>query len=248
MGDHLALVVDHLVTESTLQTRKQNHVVTSSASFGDLGSNNSTSETTAEDRTSPSKLVECRICQEEDQDANMEIPCSCCGSLKYAHRVCVQRWCNEKGNTMCEICLQQFKPGYTTPPKIFRRGNNLLNFRGSWGISRQELDDSQIIMVPPGIIEFDYDDYPSSQTRTTVCCRSVIAVFMVVLILRHTLPLLIAGADEYSFTLFSLLVLKTAGILVPVFFMVGMFTSFQRHRLQQATQEMADYSSEVEDM
>lgn len=26
--------------------------------------------------------------------------------LQYAHRSCVQRWCNEKGNTMCEICQQ----------------------------------------------------------------------------------------------------------------------------------------------
>ncbi|KAJ6999239.1 hypothetical protein NC653_010044 [Populus alba x Populus x berolinensis] len=33
---------------------------------------------------------------------NMEIPCSCRGSLKYDHRKCVQRWCNEKGNTICE--------------------------------------------------------------------------------------------------------------------------------------------------
>lgn len=27
-------------------------------------------------------------------------------SIQYAHRDCVQRWCNEKGNTVCEICLQ----------------------------------------------------------------------------------------------------------------------------------------------
>lgn len=26
--------------------------------------------------------------------------------LQYAHRRCVQRWCNEKGDTMCEICHQ----------------------------------------------------------------------------------------------------------------------------------------------
>lgn len=26
--------------------------------------------------------------------------------LQYAHRRCVQRWCNEKGNTTCEICQQ----------------------------------------------------------------------------------------------------------------------------------------------
>ena len=36
--------------------------------------------------SSPSKLVECRICYEEDEDWNMEIPCSCCGSLKVSCR------------------------------------------------------------------------------------------------------------------------------------------------------------------
>jgi hypothetical protein len=26
--------------------------------------------------------------------------------FQYAHRTCVQRWCDEKGDTICEICLQ----------------------------------------------------------------------------------------------------------------------------------------------
>ena len=26
--------------------------------------------------------------------------------LQFAHRRCIQRWCNEKGNTICEICKQ----------------------------------------------------------------------------------------------------------------------------------------------
>ncbi|RWW83209.1 hypothetical protein BHE74_00008291, partial [Ensete ventricosum] len=49
--------------------------------------------------------------------------------LQYAHRKCVQRWCNEKGDTVCEICLQQFKPGYTAPPKLFRYGSIPMDFR-----------------------------------------------------------------------------------------------------------------------
>jgi len=27
---------------------------------------------------------------------------------QYAHRKCVQRWCNEKGDTTCEICHKVF--------------------------------------------------------------------------------------------------------------------------------------------
>ena len=29
-----------------------------------------------------------------------------CLCMQYAHRECVQRWCDEKGSTLCEICLQ----------------------------------------------------------------------------------------------------------------------------------------------
>lgn len=29
---------------------------------------------------------------------------SFCFLAQYAHRKCVQRWCNEKGDTTCEIC------------------------------------------------------------------------------------------------------------------------------------------------
>ena len=55
---------------------------------------------------SPNTLVQCRICHDEDEDLNMDTPCSCSGTLQYAHRICVQRWCNEKGDTTCEICQQ----------------------------------------------------------------------------------------------------------------------------------------------
>ncbi|KAI4352134.1 hypothetical protein L6164_006415 [Bauhinia variegata] len=64
-----------------------------------------------ENRSSPIKIVECGICHDEDEDSNMESPCSCSGSLEYAHLKCVERWCNEKGDTISEICQQLFEPG-----------------------------------------------------------------------------------------------------------------------------------------
>ncbi|KAI4346600.1 hypothetical protein L6164_007482 [Bauhinia variegata] len=48
--------------------------------------------------------TECRFCQEEDFIIKMEAPCFCNGTLKYAHRSCIQRWCNIKGGITCEIC------------------------------------------------------------------------------------------------------------------------------------------------
>ncbi|CAL9137994.1 unnamed protein product [Musa acuminata var. zebrina] len=247
MGDHLALLVDHLLTESTLEAAigngKQAQIAADSASSGDLGSN-STPDTSVGHRTPSGKLVECRICQEDDHDSNMEIPCSCCGSLKYAHRVCIQRWCNEKGNTMCEICLQQFKPGYTALPKLFHYGRAPMNFRGSWDVSSQDLHDPQILtVVPSGVIESNYYDQLVSRLRSAICCRSVTIIFMILLVLRHTLPLIISGAEQYSFTLFSLLVLRTAGILVPIFFIAGTLTTFHHSRRRQATRRILSASS-----
>ncbi|URE31064.1 hypothetical protein MUK42_30096 [Musa troglodytarum] len=236
MGDHLALLVDHLLTESTLEaaigSRKHGQIAANSASLADPAKE-FTPKSHVRGRTSVGKLVECRICQEEDEDCNMEIPCSCCGSLKYAHRKCVQRWCNEKGDTVCEICLQvmffffwprsfldlnihsvvtmQFKPGYTAPPKLLQYGSIPMNFRGNWEITRQDRDDSQIIALVPSERDIvhadddddDDDDYSALGMRNTICRQSIVIIFTVLLVLPHTLPLMIGVAEQYSFTLFS---------------------------------------------
>ncbi|KAG9129754.1 hypothetical protein Leryth_015445 [Lithospermum erythrorhizon] len=95
------------------------------------------------------KEAQCRICHDDDEESNMEVPCSCCGSLKYAHRQCVQRWCNEKGDTSCEICLQQFKPGYTAPPPILQLGGIPMTLRGEWEIPQRDLYNFQFISMAP---------------------------------------------------------------------------------------------------
>ncbi|KAG2587279.1 hypothetical protein PVAP13_5NG131800 [Panicum virgatum] len=235
MGDHLALLVDRLLTESTLEAAiggakrmvdLHPEAVTVEYSHRGVGGGGG----------SASKVVECRICQEEDWDSSMEAPCACCGSLKYAHRKCIQRWCNEKGDTICEICLQQFRPGYTAPQQLFHYGSIPMNFRGNWEIARQDLDDAQIITMVPTERDFmdSYEDYLPIRTRSgTLCCRTVAVIFMALLILRHTLPLMVGGNGEYSLALFSLLVLRTAGILFPVLVMVRALASFHRRRRQQ---------------
>ncbi|KAJ7008190.1 hypothetical protein NC653_007019 [Populus alba x Populus x berolinensis] len=64
-------------------------------------------------------ISHCRICHEAEFESckSLEAPCACSGTVKFAHRECIQRWCNEKGNTNCEICLQNYEPGYTAPSK-----------------------------------------------------------------------------------------------------------------------------------
>ncbi|XP_021296364.1 uncharacterized protein LOC110425718 isoform X2 [Herrania umbratica] len=251
MGDHFVLLVDRLLTESTLEaaieSKNQSQQGMSSASKDDMidFSSHRVDENVG---SSPSKLVECRICHDEDEDLNMEIPCSCRGSLKvvaseitcfpvllfpgllqYAHRKCVQRWCNEKGDTVCEICHQQFRPGYTAPPPLFHYGGVPMNFR------RDLPAPHFITMVTTDrdFLESDFDDYSAPSSRSLICCRVIAIIFMVLLVLRHTLPIIVSGAGDYSLTLFTLLMLRTVGILLPIYIMVKAFTAIQRRRRHQ---------------
>ncbi|MBA0640374.1 hypothetical protein Goklo_023317, partial [Gossypium klotzschianum] len=255
MGDHLVLLVDRLLTESTLEAAKNQSQqgITPESKVDIIKFSSHRMEGNV--GSSPSKLVECRICHDEEEDLNMEIPCSCRGSLKrrgtyalksdmgviricgseallqferYAHRKCVQRWCDEKGDTICEICRQQYKPGYLAPsPTLFRYGGFPMNFRGNWGIPGRDLPASQFIaMVTPDhdFLESDFDDYLAPNSRS---------VFTVLVVLRHALPIIISGAEDYSLTLSTLVLLSTIAILLPIYIMVKAFSAaIQRRRRQ----------------
>lgn len=246
------LLVDRLLTESTLEAaiERENRLQQStlSASHDNMISSH---QVDVNIRSSSSKLVECRICHDEDEDLNMETPCSCRGSLKYAHRKCVQRWCNEKGDIICEICHQQFKPGYSAPPPLFHYGGVPLNLRGNWEISRREQQNPQIIAMVTSdhdYMDTDFDEYSAPSQRSLICCRLVAIIFMVLLVLRHTLPIIISGAGEYSATLFMLLMLRTIGVLLPIYIMVRAFTAIQRRRHQQDSHFSLTPSDEENDL
>ncbi|KAM1608369.1 hypothetical protein EV1_020345 [Malus domestica] len=251
MGEHFVLLVDRLITESTLEaaieSRNRSMQATSSA-LEDAKSDVSCQKIDFKDTPcSPGKLAECRICKDEDQDSNMETPCSCCGSLKYVHRRCVQRWCNEKGDTVCEICHQQFKPGYTAPPPLFQFGRVPMNFRGNWEISRR--DSPRIIAMVATDRDFlnpGYDEFPVSTARNVLLGSSLAFIFMVLLFLRHTLPLIISGSQEYSFPLVMLLVVRTSGFVLPIYGMVMAVTALLRRQSHQDLSSSSATSSDEE--
>ncbi|KAF7827707.1 E3 ubiquitin-protein ligase MARCH2 [Senna tora] len=156
MGDHFVLLVDRLLTESTLEAalESRNQTMEAAASSSVEGTvevvDVSLKKMDVEDEKLQGKLVQCKICHDDDEISNMETPCACSGSLKYAHRKCIQQWCNHKGNTTCEICLQQYKPDYKAFPQLFRFGRVPLSFRGNWEISRRDLHGAtQIRVVSP---------------------------------------------------------------------------------------------------
>ncbi|RXH96364.1 hypothetical protein DVH24_008868 [Malus domestica] len=113
MGDHLVLCVDHFTKPESLQGSETpgSSVEGSCSHSAELPTcaidvKGVGEKTVSEEEEPLIQTVECRICQEEDSVKNLEVPCSCSGSLKFAHRKCVQRWCNEKGDIICEICHQ----------------------------------------------------------------------------------------------------------------------------------------------
>ncbi|XP_024543511.1 uncharacterized protein LOC112350826 [Selaginella moellendorffii] len=181
-----------------------------------------------------SQQDECRICQEEDEAGNLEIPCSCCGSLKYAHRKCVQRWCNEKGDTICEICQQPFK-GYTAPVRspaapVALPDDHSRNVE--WR-SHHQLDPRIMAMAAERHFIQEIDDYAAANASGAACCRSAALILMALLLLRHTLALGAAGSDDDASTFFTLFFLRAAGFLLPCYIMARAMNILQRRRQRQ---------------
>ncbi|KAL4443469.1 hypothetical protein ABPG75_011206 [Micractinium tetrahymenae] len=64
----------------------------------------------------PAPPPACRICLQDDEPSSLEKPCSCSGSMAWAHHACIQRWIDEKHDKQCEVCKQQFRGTYRDPP------------------------------------------------------------------------------------------------------------------------------------
>ncbi|CAA6665428.1 unnamed protein product [Spirodela intermedia] len=262
MGDHFVLLVDHLLTESTLgaaiASRSQSPAGHTAAVSVQSEPRRPPQKMAVEDGRKAPELVECRICQDDDLESNMETPCSCRGSLKYAHRKCVQLWCNEKGDTVCEICLQRFKPGYTAP-QLFHYGGSPMNFR-DLALDEDflgdhpagELGDLQarspgpglmtMVATERGLLAVASGDFADANSRSVVFCRCVAMIFTVLLVLRHALPVMIAGGDEdhYSVAESTLLLLRIVGVLFPIFVMARTLAMlYRRHRRHQEEEEQA---------
>ena len=85
MGDHFVLLVDRLLTESTLEAaiESRNRAIESKILATEKPkTDDSCKKVDFGDISSPRKVVECKICHDDDEDSNMETPCSCSGSLK----------------------------------------------------------------------------------------------------------------------------------------------------------------------
>ncbi|XP_059286878.1 uncharacterized protein LOC132040269 isoform X1 [Lycium ferocissimum] len=181
------------------------------------------------------QTVECRICQEEDSSNNVEIPCSCSGSLKYAHRKCVQRWCNEKGDIICEICHQPYQPGYTAPPPPPPSEETVIDISGGWTVAGTQVDlnDPRLLsMAERHLQEADHDEYADASASGAAFCRSAALFLMALLLMRHAFENGEGDHDDVS-AFFSLFLLRAAGFLLPCFIMAWGISILQRRRQRQ---------------
>ncbi|KAL0296897.1 UNVERIFIED_CONTAM: hypothetical protein Sradi_6741800 [Sesamum radiatum] len=200
MGEHLVVNVDQLPKPEAVGPSEPVPWAVECAPTGKkpelVGSSSSTASeddkvvvvVDNEDADEKAPLIgmgECRICQEEDSLKNLESPCACSGSLKYAHRKCVQHWCNEKGDITCEICHQPYQPGFTAPPRP-PSDEASVDIGGVWQISGAPLDmhDPRLLAITEAerqLFEADYDDYNGANNSGTAFCRSAALIVVVYL-------------------------------------------------------------------
>eukprot|EP00252_Welwitschia_mirabilis_P027323 TRINITY_DN934_c0_g1_i3.p1 TRINITY_DN934_c0_g1~~TRINITY_DN934_c0_g1_i3.p1 ORF type:complete len:214 (-),score=34.73 TRINITY_DN934_c0_g1_i3:364-1005(-) len=195
-----------------------------------------------EEGTCRKKLGECRICQEEEDESKLEAPCACSGSVKYAHRQCVQRWCDEKGHTVCEICCQPYRDGYRvlSRPRLFI--SRLIERRETFAARNSalgSLNDSEEEE------EEEYNDINELNSATAACCRSAAFALLVVVLELHTLIIASAATSgEHSVLCFLIFAVRTAGLLLPCYVLARALRSLHCNRdldLQVSELELSEY-------
>ncbi|CAI0469769.1 unnamed protein product [Linum tenue] len=177
-------------------------------------------------------MAYCRICHETGFESfkSLEAPCSCSGTVKYAHRDCIQRWCDEKGNTICEICLQNYEPGYTAAKVSSSKKDDelleALTIRDSLEIGNEE---GMVAQVGVRHMAGEYSVCTTAADRIVGVCRSLVLTFTFLLLLRHSFETLVTGTEEdYPFTITTILILRASGIIIPMYIIVRTIASLQK--------------------
>ncbi|XP_059598727.1 uncharacterized protein LOC109123906 [Vitis vinifera] len=196
MADHLALYSNRLLTPPTLE---QMHKEEEKRLAGE-GSSQQIAELYSNWAMDGFSIkAECRICQEDDLAGNMEAPCACNGSLKYAHRKCIQRWCNEKKSIVCEICQQAYQPNYTCPP--LPTPPTRLRNHAAINVSDEESDDHLNDQGGDTGINVLEPDCAAITARMTSLCQTLLLIVTASILLGNAAP--ISGRVHDGYVSFS---------------------------------------------
>ncbi|KAI3973352.1 hypothetical protein MKX01_020727 [Papaver californicum] len=235
VDDFMVVCVDRIIASACFQSVNDG-VVERSCNEDDQVvkkiDNKNHGEGCSKNKNSGEMMIECRICQEEDEEHQMEAPCACNGTLKFAHRKCIQKWCNKKGDITCEICNQVYSPNYTLPPPITNPDGLAIDIRQAWG-QRIDLRDPHFLALAAEhqLLHPDYDDYGTSGVT---CFRSIALFLMLVLLVRHGLIIATdSGLMQESSALFHVSLLQFAGFLLPCYVMARSWYTMQCRRRRQ---------------
>ncbi|XP_057778036.1 uncharacterized protein LOC130997470 isoform X2 [Salvia miltiorrhiza] len=177
------------------------------------------------------RVSECRICQEEDHDKDLESPCACSGTLKFAHRKCVQRWCNKKGDITCEICNQVFSPNYICPPPRGNADVMTIDIRQAWE-AHVDLHHTQLLAFTEAghqLLQSEYNDYGMENRRILICFRSAVIILMLLLVIHQTLMVKL----DIGMPLGSSVFFHLAGFLLPCYIVAHSWYIVQYRRGRQ---------------
>nr|GMC59568.1 Protein involved in mRNA turnover and stability [Ipomoea batatas] len=95
--------------------------------------------------------------------------------MQFAHRKCIQRWCNKKGDITCEICSQVFSPNYTLPPARSNPDVLAIDISQAWGPAI-DLRDPRFLAFATAehqLLQSEYDDYAIASSSSLACFRYV---------------------------------------------------------------------------
>ncbi|KAH9777832.1 RING-CH-type domain-containing protein [Citrus sinensis] len=265
MSDHLVLCVDRLLTPDSLPSMQG----TESSASSEEGSSShsvdspacviSMKEAEEHDVSNEEEpliqTVECRICQEEDSIKNLEVPCSCSGSLKGKEGIILIILHAFVERLTC-LFMPPYQPGYTAPPPPPQSEDTTIDIRQvlvmhalclceAWTVSGTPLDlhDPRLVAMAAAerhLLDAEYDEYADTNASGAAFCRSAALILMALLLLRHALTLTNSddGEDDAS-TFFSLFLLRAAGFLLPCYIMAWAVSILQRRRQRQEAAALA---------
>lgn len=187
---------------------------------------------------SKKEVRECRICQEEDDEHSLEAPCACNGTLKFAHRICIQKWCNKKGDITCEICSQVFTPNYSLPPPRPSQDVMAVDISQMWDHHFGFRDHHLLALAAAErrLLESEYDEYAVANAGNITCLRSIAIVLMFVLLIHQMLMItrdfgLMQGYS--AFFHFQVSFLQLAGFLLPCYVLARSWYILHTRRRRQ---------------
>lgn len=158
-------------------------------SLGDAGASAVPVHSRIPSATDLPKSAVCRICLEEDSLENMDQPCSCSGTMKHTHHECLQRWIQEKGDKICEICKRPFSGEYEEPTTPGLRPEHIT----VWGQDFLVMTDPETGAIRAQRLQgFNEEDDGNEDDRLhtgTAWCFTAVLLVLCLLLVKHLVTL-----------------------------------------------------------